>query len=139
MNHLKEKDQLAKMISSILNKEKMVEFAYLFGSTARMTQREDSDIDIGIYLTKDLSKKNRFYPEKLAAKIEKNIGKPIDVRVLNNQTIIFLHQVLKHSTIIVNNNNQKRVMFETRVYDEYLDFKYYIDQYNKIRREKLSS
>jgi predicted nucleotidyltransferase len=139
MSPIKKKNHLVAELSSLLNEEEMVEFAYLFGSHSRMTQRENSDVDVGVFLSKDLTKENRFYPEELAEKLEKKIGKSIDVRVLNNQTIIFLHQVLKYATIIVNNNNQRRVRFETRVYDEYLDFKYYIDQYNKIRRRKLSS
>ncbi|MBS3749866.1 MAG: hypothetical protein KGY67_09275, partial [Candidatus Thermoplasmatota archaeon] len=43
-----------------------------------------------------------------------------------------------HGEILINNDNRKRVQFESRVYDEYLDFKYYLDQYNSIRRKRLS-
>lgn len=55
------------------------------------------------------------------------------------KVLIFLHQVLKYGERIENNDIKKRVLFETRVYNEYLDFKYYIDQYTLIRREWISS
>ena len=133
------KKNLKSTISSLLHGEHDVLFAYLYGSTARLSTRKQSDVDIGVYLSEDILTKNKFYPERLAAKIEKKIHRPVDVRVLNHQGIIFLHQVLKHGDLIVNNNDRKRIIFETRVYDEYLDFKYYIDQYNSIRRESFSS
>lgn len=129
---------LKKQISQILSKKEGVLFAYLFGSRARNTQSNQSDVDVAVYLSNEILKENKFYPEHLARDIEKTITIPVDVRCLNNQGLIFLHQVLKHGEILVNNDNKKRVQFESRVYDEYLDFKYYLDQYNSIRRKRLS-
>lgn len=134
----RKKNDLKKVIYSILEKEENVNFAYLFGSTAKMKSNKHSDVDIGVYLSKDIVKKNKFYPEQLAAKIEKKINKPVDVRVLNHQNLIFLHQVLKYGELLICKNDKKRILFETRIYDEYLDFKYFIDRYNTIRRERLS-
>ena len=133
------KNTLKNQISDILLQKDEVEFAYLFGSTARNSNHKKSDVDIAVFLSKGVLQKNKFYPEQLASEIEKNIKAPIDVRCLNHQGLIFLHQVLKYGELLVDKNNKKRISFETRVYDEYLDFKYYLDTYNKIRREKLSS
>jgi len=134
-----EKEKLKSTLTSILHREPNIKFAYLYGSTARSTRQKQSDVDIGIYLSENTLKRNKFYPERLSGKIEEEIHQQVDVRVLNHQNIIFLHQVLKHGELLINKDNKKRVLFETRVYDEYLDFKYYIDQYNLIRREHISS
>lgn len=139
MNPAFDKKSLKKEISQILGQKQGVLFAYLFGSRARNTQRSQSDVDVAVYLSDQVLKENKFYPEHLAKDIEKTINIPVDVRCLNHQGLIFLHQVLKHGEILVNNDNKKRVQFESRVYDEYLDFKYYLDQYNSIRRKRLSS
>ena len=133
------KDELKSTLSKLLRDEKSIQFAYLYGSFARGKTDENSDVDIGVYVSAEVMKKNKFYPERIAAKIEEVIKKSVDVRVLNFQSLIFLHQVLKYGELLVNNNNKKRVMFETRVYDEYLDMKYYFDLYNRIRRKRLSS
>lgn len=135
----KEKNDLKKTLQDILQKEEHIQFAYLFGSTARMNAHQKSDVDIAVYLEKNVIQKERFYPEKLAAKIEKRITKAVDVRVLNDQNLVFLHQVLKDAELLVNNNDKERVLFETRVIDQYLDFKYYLDQYNTIRRGRLTT
>jgi uncharacterized protein len=133
------KNTLKNQISDILLQKDEVEFAYLFGSTARNSNYKKSDVDIAVYLKIGVVEENKFYTEQLASEIEKNIKSPVDVRCLNKQGLIFLHQVLKYSELLVNKNNKKRISFETRVYDEYLDFKYYLDQYNTIRRKKLLS
>jgi len=134
-----DKQEMKKRISQILSKKSEVEFAYLFGSFARNTQCKKSDVDIGVYLSDQVLKENKFYPEQIASDIEKNIDATVDVRCLNHQGLIFLHQVLKYGELLVTQNLKKRISFETRVYDEYLDFKYYLDQYNSIRRKRLSS
>lgn len=133
------KDELKSTLSKLLRDEKNIQFAYLYGSFARGNTDNNSDVDIGVYVSAEVMKKNKFYPEQIAAKIEEVIKKPVDVRVLNFQSLIFLHQVLKYGELLINNNNQKRVMFETRVYDEYIEMKYYFDLYNIIRRKRLSS
>jgi len=139
MNQSYETEKLKKQISRILSEKDEIEFAYLFGSIVRDTHHEKSDVDIAVYLKIGVVEENKFYTEQLASEIEKHIKSPVDVRCLNKQGLIFLHQVLKYSELLVNKNNKKRISFETRVYDEYLDFKYYLDQYNTIRRKKFLS
>ncbi len=79
-------------IRRILEKEPSVVFAYLFGSYAKGTQDEKSDIDIAVYLADDdLLERDPLYPSRLAIKIEKalHVKKPVDVRVLNGGTLRF--------------------------------------------------
>ena len=123
-------------IRGILEKEKNILFAYLYGSFSKSVERKDSDIDIGIFV-KDLSDMEKYYPEKLALKIERMIGGEIDIRILNDRDIIFLHQVLKYGKLLFSKNEKKRIKFETDVYKKYIDFVYYMEEYDRIRRRRI--
>ena len=123
-------------IKGILEKEKNILFAYLYGSFSKSVERKDSDIDIGIFV-KDLSDTEKYYPEKLALKIERMIGGEIDIRILNDRDIIFLHQVLKYGKLLFSKNEKKRIKFETDVYKKYIDFVYYMEEYDRIRRRRI--
>ncbi len=39
--------------------------------------------------------------------------------------------------LLVCSDEKKRVEFESKVYSEYLDIKYYLDQYNELRRKRI--
>jgi len=123
-------------IKGILEKEKNILFAYLYGSFSKSVERKDSDIDIGIFV-KDSSDMEKYYPEKLALKIERMIGGEIDIRILNDRDIIFLHQVLKYGKLLFSKNEKKRIKFETDVYKKYIDFVYYMEEYDRIRRRRI--
>lgn len=123
--------------SSVLEDEDYILFAYLYGSVATGKFTEDSDIDIGIYCSEQ--EHDNLYPEKLSAKLEKNLDREVDVRILNDRNLVFLHQVLKNGDLIFSRDERKRVEFETDVYDRYLDMKYYLDQYNEIRRKRVTT
>jgi len=71
-------------IREVLEKEKRVEFAYLFGSFARREGRKDSDIDIAVFVRNE----KLPFEQKLALKIEEKIKKQVEIVVMN-QSISF--------------------------------------------------
>lgn len=115
-----------------------ISIAYLYGSTAKDTIHKDSDIDIGLLLNKEFES-DPLYTVKIAREIEKEVGsdREVDVRILNDKPITFQHQVLKNGRRIFSRDEKTRIKFETRVYDRYLDYKPFFEQYNKIRRKRL--
>ncbi len=123
------------LVTSVLKDREKILFAYLYGSFARSEENDKSDIDIGIYL-KDHNHE-KFYPERLASKLEKVVDRDVDVRVLNGRNLVFLHQVLKNGQLLFCRDEKMRVAFETDVYDKYLDIKYYLDIYNRMRKERI--
>jgi len=126
-------------ISTILEKEPDILFAYLFGSYAKGTQDKRSDIDIAIYLKDEtILEKNPHYPSKVAIKIERELGekRTLDVRVLNGSTIRFKNQVL-YGKLLFSRDEKRRIQFETSSLDEYFDFKPHIDMYDNARKARL--
>lgn len=125
-------------ISEVLKKRGEVLVAYLFGSTATGTTHEDSDLDVGLLLD-DEFEPDPLYTSRISGQIERKIDseKKVDVRILNEKPITFQHQVLKHGKEIFVRDEEERIKFETKVYDMYLDYKPFFDQYNRIRRKRI--
>ena len=111
--------------------------AYLFGSYAQGNARSDSDIDIGLLLLNN-SNVGAMYPVHIAKELEDAAGtkREIDVRILNNGTLRFLHQVLKGKLLFCR-DDKKRIDFEISAIDRYLDFKPFLDNYDRMRKERL--
>ena len=67
-------------------------FAYIFGSYAKGTQKESSDIDVAVYLRDESTlEREPLYPSRPAINIERALAekRTIDVRVLNGSTLRF--------------------------------------------------
>lgn len=125
-------------IKELLVPKKEVVAVYLFGSRAKGLSSENSDIDIGVLLDKKY-KPGPLYESELSLEIEQflNSEKRFDVRILNNKGITFLHQVLRDGKLLFSGNERKRIRFESNVYRDYLDFKPFLIQFNKLRRKRL--
>ena len=124
-----------KMIEKALREHSEILFAYLYGSVARGENRKGSDIDIGIYVKNDLGKKYD-YASKIALEIEKKTGlKNVEIVALNDKSLRFLNQVLRYGKIIFSTDEKERIQFETTVTKEYIDFKPYYEEYDRMRQE----
>nr|NIQ07681.1 nucleotidyltransferase domain-containing protein [Candidatus Korarchaeota archaeon]NIU85310.1 hypothetical protein [Candidatus Thorarchaeota archaeon]NIW15410.1 hypothetical protein [Candidatus Thorarchaeota archaeon]NIW53354.1 hypothetical protein [Candidatus Korarchaeota archaeon] len=121
-----------------LKKEEELLVGYLYGSFARGNTTDRSDIDIGVLISEDFET-GPLYESKLSVKIESTITtqRDVEVRVLNDQPLRFLHQVLKYGKMFYCKDEIARIRFETRVYDKYIDFKPFIKEYNELRRKRL--
>lgn len=127
-----QKRKIQKMIGNILQKEKQIHFSYLHGSFLENMFR---DIDIGIYIDKNLSKKKQFsYELSLEKKLQNIVSYPVDVRILNHAPLSFSFSVIKNGIILFSKDENKRIDFETRIFSKYHDFEFYRKRY---RREAL--
>lgn len=75
-----------------------IDFAFLFGSYAKGTQRPDSDLDIGIYLNTDVS---LDLISRSISIIETTTGKRCDLCILNKASEILRFEVLKGRLMFV--------------------------------------
>lgn len=118
------------------NKDNII-LAYLFGSTVRGDTGILSDIDIGVLLDENISNKDRFDVElKIISEIAILINKnKIDIVVLNEAPLLLSYNIIK-TGVILKSNEPERIKFETRILDEYLDQKYYINRhsYDSLKR-----
>ena len=132
--------KLEEKLRDVLQKHEEIVVAYIYGSSVRGQMRDDSDIDIGLLLREDFQQ-DALYPARIAEEIARSCGlkREIDVRVLNDMPITFLHQVLKYGVLILSRDERKRIEFETWVWDMYLDYKPFFERFNETRRKRLLS
>ena len=96
-----------------------VKFAYLFGSMARNAEGKLSDLDLAVYLD---GRVDFFaYRLKLMELLAKRLGSErFDLIVLNRAPVLLRYEVIKEG-IVLKEDRLRRVMFEARVLQEYLD------------------
>ncbi len=131
------KSDILENISNTLSAHNEIVAAYVFGSYAKGYERSDSDIDIGLLLTHD-EEGSGLYPERIAGELKDNLKtrRDIDVRILNRGTLRFLHQVL-NGRLVFCRDDKKRIEFETSTIRKYLDFKPFLEEYDRMRKERL--
>lgn len=107
--------------------------AYLFGSQARGTADAASDVDVALLL--------EIPPETLddlhldvAADLERELGLPVDIVVLNRAPGDLIHRVLRDGELIVENDRSARIRFEVRARNDYFDLAPVRHAYRQGRR-----
>ncbi len=84
-------------IRQFMSTQEDVVAAYLFGSRAEGRARPQSDVDIAVLLADTLDSETRLFRRlRLGADLEKLLGCPVDLVVLNDAPIRLKHQVLAH-------------------------------------------
>lgn len=114
-------------IKGILRTNSSVEFAYLFGSRAKGISGERSDWDIAIYFRKDPRKLSKWTVFSLEAELSKEIGNEVQITVLNNlDSPVFLFQIINDGLLLVDSNQEKRILFEAQTLTKYHDWQYFL-------------
>lgn len=114
-----EKDSTIQAISGyILNNHPEVLAAYFFGSF----HSADSfrDIDLGLLLH-DTPPQPLAYEIDMEIHLERRVGYPVDIRILNSAPISFCQAVIR-GKLIFDANPDRRADFENRILKQYFDF-----------------
>ncbi len=131
------RQQMIRMITEELaSSDDRLVAAYLFGSVARGTDHPESDVDVGILLrtvTSDGLDSLRFFVE---GQLERVLGRPCQIVVLNNAPPDLVHRVLRDGDLLVDRDPAARVEFEVRARNEYFDLLPVLLRYR--RREVVS-
>jgi predicted nucleotidyltransferase len=110
-----------------------VSAAYLFGSVARGTSGTTSDVDVGVLLARPPADGLAGLPLDLEADLERLLGVPAQVIVLNRAPVDLVHRVLRDGKLLVDRDPAGRIAFEVRARNEFFDLKPVLDQYRAVR------
>lgn len=124
------KDNMDKFVE-----EYNISLIYIFGSFAKETNRDNSDIDIAVLLNGDIgvySKLNIYGALVDIFKIEN-----IDLVILNNVNEVLKFQVIKYGKIIYMESLYTKVMFESRTMSEYMDKEHFRNTQNEYSHKKF--
>ncbi len=125
--------------------KKDVELAYLFGSSAKEGRGELSDIDIGVYLSNSLPKKERIliHLELIAGLTTLFKSNRIDLVIMNYASPVMNFEIIRPNKPIFVKDPDLKLDVEQRIMSHYLDRKFHEDRLNKaaikraINRESL--
>lgn len=95
--------------------------AYLFGSQARGTARDGSDVDVAVLFAQDPPRTFEGLPLDLESELERFLGLPVQVVSLNHAPADLIHRVLRDGILLLDRDRSKRIRFEVRSRNEYFD------------------
>ncbi len=135
MNH----DQLVEQIRKALAPMgKELVCAYLFGSTARGTERPGSDLDLALLLSKAPPSTLRGSQFELADSLSEAMGRTVDLVLLNRASLDLIHRVLRDGLLLLDNDPSTRIRFEVKARNEYFDLLPYLREYRNPRKGKAA-
>lgn len=105
--------------------------AWLFGSHAHGTARPDSDVDVAVLFARAPAPTLLGPGTDLAADLERSLGRPVDLVVLNRASADLVHRVLTDGVLVCDRDRSVRIAFESRKRAEYFDL---IPMLRQIRR-----
>jgi hypothetical protein len=125
---------LLERLPVILARFPEISFAYLFGSMAEGRERQQSDIDIAIYVRPDLKIDRLELSSILSAELEG----VADLVILNQAPPAVCHQVLKSGILLVDHMPGQRKRFEVMTRKLYEDYLYLHKKYMASVRKEYS-
>lgn len=112
--------------------EEGIAAAYLFGSVARGTARPGSDVDVGILYFEDPPQTLEGLGLLLEGDMEKLLGLPVQLVVLNRAPVDLIFRVLRDGKLLVERDRSKRVRFEVKSRFDYWDLEPYLRMYRRM-------
>jgi len=129
---------LAREFVEKISKEYAIKFAYLFGSFAKGTFNNMSDVDIAVMFEEDLPLLDESILRGLLMEEGKALFKrDVDIVNLKNANIFLKYSIIKDGIIL--KDHEERSLFEASVLREYLDFSYYSEIYNQKILESIKN
>jgi hypothetical protein len=94
---------------------------YLFGSVARGDDSASSDVDVGVLFEQPPPVRLTGGRLTLEGDLERHLGRPVDLVVLNTASADLVHRVLRDGRVVVDRDVPARLRFEVRRRNEYFD------------------
>jgi len=104
--------------------------AWLFGSQARGTARDVSDVDVGLLLGRPPQGRSDLRLD-LQDRLTAALGRVVQVVVLDEAPADLVHRVLREGLLLVERDRSARVRFQVRKLNEYFDL---TPMYRETRR-----
>ena len=94
---------------------------YLYGSYARGTATDKSDIDLGLLLNAPPAPTLSNVVRDVEAAVERVVGRRVEAVALNRAAPDLVHRVLRDGVILLDRDKSARIRFEVRARNEYFD------------------
>lgn len=105
--------------------------AYLFGSWARQTARPASDVDLGVLHVDAPAPGLEGLAFHLEADLEKLLGRPVHLVVLNHAPVDLSQRVLRDGILLLDRDSSRRIQFEVRTRKVFWDLQPFLRRYRR--------
>jgi predicted nucleotidyltransferase len=106
--------------------------AYLFGSVSRGMATPNSDVDVAILLATAPCPTVDGLHLGLEGELERALGMPVQVVVLNRAPCDLIHRVLRDGILLVDRDRGARIRFEIHARNRYFDLQPFLRQYRRF-------
>lgn len=124
---------LQQRIVDVLGDRTDVTAVYLFGSTARGTAADRSDVDVAVLFDAAPPSTLDAAPLVLEGELERALGRPVDLVVLNVAPVDLRIRALRDGQLLVDRNPAVRIAFEVRTRNEAFDLEPVLARYRSAR------
>ena len=122
---------IADVVRRVLNQHPGVSAAYLFGSVARGTSSDSSDVDVAV-LYEEAPPSILDSPQmRLEATLEKELRRPVQVICMNNVPPDLGIRVLRDGIVLADYDRAARIRFEVKLRNLYWDLEPILRQCRK--------
>lgn len=104
---------------------------YLFGSVAKGSARNDSDVDIGVLYEHPPEATLLGQPFADEAALGELLSRPAQLVVMNQAPPDLIHRILRDGILVVEPNRSHRIGFEVRARNLYFDLVPMMRQYRE--------
>lgn len=106
----------------------------VFGSHAEGVARPDSDLDLAL-LVKTKPEFPVDYRAEVAGDLAGLLRRQVDVILLNGAPLLLQFEVVRNGVLVLDRDEDERVLYEARVRGRFYDYKRYFDFHaGKLRR-----
>lgn len=125
----------ASLLRSALAEHHDIAAAYLFGSVARGTAQPSSDVDVAVLLKTDPPRTVDGLYLGLEGQLERRLGRPVQLVVLNRASCDLVHRVLRDGVLLLDRDPGARVRFEVDMRNRYFDLQPFLRRYRRLRAD----
>jgi predicted nucleotidyltransferase len=127
------KQLMINTIKEVMERDREVLFAYLYGSSVYHDEVFRNDMDVAIYLrTLDMMGYLKKEEELTAALVTSLNNDRIDLRILNVAPFLLQYNVIKEGIAIFVRDEPERVGFEIKVMNRFFELKPHLDEYRRM-------
>lgn len=126
-----ENDDVKVAAAAFLKKFDFIEFAILFGSFSHGKTTKLSDLDIGVYINKEIS---LLETGRLVAKLELALRLNVDIIILNylyKRKPALAYEIVSKGNLLFCKNEARFIDFKKNVLIYFMDNKVLLDEVNK--------
>lgn len=123
--------QLEALIGAKLGADANVAAVYLFGSRARGTSRDSSDVDLGVLYRNAPPATLLGQPFDVQTELASELGVPVDLVVMNTAPVDLVHRILRDGWILLEADRSRRIAFEVKARNEYFDLLPILQRYRR--------